>query len=290
MNDKKTWILIADDEDEIRSIVREALSSRLGRDVRIVDAKDGHDAANKLTLQAFDCIITDLQMPKKDGGTFIRAVKTSQFNAKTPVIVLTGFPDENITQNFAHITMLEKPIKAKVLVQEVEKQLKLGRTDQRVAAHLLNDFIEATQIFLKSTLSETPIVETPKMKTPKSALAGEVICSMVIREGETVGRFAIGFTTNMLLKVGDILLKEKAKGLAPEVICKVIGQMMFTQALKPEDESAELLEIFAFKTEHHKNYQKLISAKGIIVELVVNDGKMFAQALSGDTLILNNAA
>ena len=66
--------------------MREALSSRIGPNVRVVEAKDGSDAANKLQLQAFDCIITDLKMPRKDGGQFINSVKESQFNAKTPII------------------------------------------------------------------------------------------------------------------------------------------------------------------------------------------------------------
>lgn len=291
--ENKIWILIADDEDDIRRIVREALTSRIGRNVRIVEAKDGSDAASKLQLQAFDCIITDLKMPRKDGGQFIKSVKDSQFNAKTPIIVLTGFPDESITNDFVHITMLEKPIRAKVLVEEVEKQLKLGRTDQRVAAHLLNDFLSSVQDFLAQSISQTPTIDAPKMKTPKSNLFGEVICSMVIQQGKTLGRFALGFDRPLLMEIGNRLLAEKMKegNLDECKIAKVLGQMLFNSSFKSQDaEAPSLAEIFAFQQENHGNYKKLIQTKGIVVEIHTEFGTAFAQALSGDEVILNKAS
>lgn len=291
--ENKIWILIADDEDDIRRIVREALTSRIGSNVRIVEAKDGSDAANKLQLQAFDCIVTDLKMPRKDGGQFINSVKESQFNAKTPIIVLTGFPDDSITNDFVHITMLEKPIRAKVLVEEVEKQLKLGRTDQRVAAHLLNDFLSSVQDFLSQSLSQTPTIDAPKMKTPKTHLSGDTVCSMVIQQGKTLGRFAIGFETALLMEIGNRLLAEKMKegNIDETKIAKVLGQMLFNSSIKnAEGEAPSLAEIFAFKQETHANYKKLVNTKGIVVEIHTEFGTAYAQALSGDDIILGKAS
>jgi CheY-like chemotaxis protein len=287
--ENKIWILIADDEDDIRRIVRDALSSRIGRNVRIVEARDGSEAANKLQMQAFDCIITDLKMPRKDGGQFIKAVKESQFNAKTPIIVLTGFPDESITNDFLHITMLEKPIRAKTLVEEVQRQLKLGRTDQRVAAHFLNDFLSSVQEFLSQSLKQTPTIDTPKMKAPKSKLSGDVICSMVIQQGKTYGRFAIGFEEKLLREVGNRILAEKANdpSIDETKIAKLLGQMLFNNSLKQEGpNSPALAEIFAFNTVSHGNYKKLMATRGIIVEIHTEYGTAFAQALSGDDMIL----
>lgn len=293
--DNKTWILIADDEDEIRRIVREALSSRIGPNVRVVEAKDGSDAANKLQLQAFDCIITDLKMPRKDGGQFINSVKESQFNAKTPIIVLTGFPDESITNDFVHITMLEKPIRAKVLIEEVERQIKLGRTDQRIAAHFLNDFLSSVQEFLEQSLSQTPTIDAPKMKAPKSNLSGEVICSMVIQQGKSFGRFALGFDRTLVNEIGRRLIPDKMKqgGFDETKIAKILGQMLFNNSMKnlstsPNNEPS-LAEIFAFTRENHGNYKKLILTKGIVVEIHTEFGKAYAQAISGDETILKKA-
>ena len=291
--ENKIWILVADDEDDIRKIVRDALVSRIGPHVMVVEAKDGSDAASRLQLQAFDCIITDLKMPRKDGGQLINAVMDSQFNAKTPVVVLTGFPDESITNSFMHITMLEKPIPAKTLVEEVEKQLKLGRTDQRVAAYLLNDFLTGVQEFFSQSLSQTPSIDSPKMKAPKANLAGEFVCAMTIKRGRTLGRFAVGFDGSLLQEIAKRLIPDKkGNNFDGAKVAKVIGSMLFNNSIKSKDEKGiiDLVENLAFHTGHSGNYKKLLASKGIVIEVHTEFGTAYAQALSGDETIMLKTA
>ena len=290
--DSKVWILIADDEEEIRRIVREALTTRVGRHVMVVEAKDGSDAASKLQLQAFDCIITDLKMPRKDGGQFIQAVVESQFNAKTPIIVLTGFPDDSITNSFLHITMLEKPIRAKVLVEEVERQLKLGRTDQRVAAHLLNDFLSGVQDFLSQALSQMPTIDAPKMKAAKARLSGDFVCAMSIQQGKTIGRFALGFDAQLLQEIARRLLPDRQEAFDGSKVAKVISTMLFNSSIKSKDSArqGQLVEAFAFHQDASDNYKKLLASKGIVVEVYTEFGTAYAQALSGDEVLLKKIA
>jgi CheY-like chemotaxis protein len=87
------WILLVDDEEEIIASVSELLKLTFGEDdLKIVEARNGMDATGKVKNQKFDCIITDMKMPKKEGDALIVSVRQNPFNADTPIIMLTAFP------------------------------------------------------------------------------------------------------------------------------------------------------------------------------------------------------
>ncbi|HEU4364741.1 MAG TPA: response regulator [Candidatus Krumholzibacteria bacterium] len=60
----KRRILVVDDEQQIRDLLRESLT-RAGYEV--VDAPDGKQAIDLLRKQTFDIVISDILMPEKDG-------------------------------------------------------------------------------------------------------------------------------------------------------------------------------------------------------------------------------
>jgi len=78
-------ILVADDEEGIRSFLAEALE-RDGHEVE--QAEDGAAALAQLQRQSFDVLLTDLQMPEMDGMTLLTRVRDEQ--PETEVIVLTA--------------------------------------------------------------------------------------------------------------------------------------------------------------------------------------------------------
>lgn len=90
MADKR--ILIVDDTRSVRTLVEMTLS-RSG--FEFVQASDGEDALAKATKQAFDLIITDLNMPLLDGIEFIRRLKQIPERATTPVFFLTTEASED---------------------------------------------------------------------------------------------------------------------------------------------------------------------------------------------------
>ncbi|MGD2116634.1 MAG: response regulator, partial [Acidobacteriota bacterium] len=57
-------ILVADDEEGVRTFVAEALESA-GH--RVIQAADGDAAARLLERRSFHLLITDLKMPGRDG-------------------------------------------------------------------------------------------------------------------------------------------------------------------------------------------------------------------------------
>ena len=81
-------ILIVDDEDKIREVIKEyAEFSGYETD----EAKDGMEAVTKAVQNKYDLIIMDVMMPKLDGYS---AVKEIRKTASTPVIMLSARVEE----------------------------------------------------------------------------------------------------------------------------------------------------------------------------------------------------
>lgn len=81
-------ILIVDDEERIRDLIKEYISTE---NYLIDEAKDGSDALEKLKSTTYSLIVLDVMMPKIDGWTVCREVrKTSQM----PIIMLTARGEE----------------------------------------------------------------------------------------------------------------------------------------------------------------------------------------------------
>ncbi|HEY2029656.1 MAG TPA: sigma-54 dependent transcriptional regulator [Myxococcales bacterium] len=81
----KRRILVVDDEEDIRSFIAEALE---GESLQITRARDGQEAWELASKQAFHLVITDLTMPRMDGMTLVRKLRAE--TPETEVIVLTA--------------------------------------------------------------------------------------------------------------------------------------------------------------------------------------------------------
>ena len=85
-------ILIVDDDDRIRTLVKQYLQDN---NYLITTAKDAFDAKNKIDLIKFDLIVLDIMMPEKSGLELIDELKKEN---KVPIILLTakGETDERV--------------------------------------------------------------------------------------------------------------------------------------------------------------------------------------------------
>lgn len=85
-------ILIVDDDDRIRELLKKFLAGRGAR----ISAASSADAARRL-IQSFDfdLIILDVMMPKEDGFSFAESVRRT---SSVPIILLTarGLPEDRI--------------------------------------------------------------------------------------------------------------------------------------------------------------------------------------------------
>ncbi|RZO62768.1 MAG: response regulator transcription factor [Candidatus Pelagibacterales bacterium] len=85
-------ILVVDDDDRIRNLIKEYL---LNKNYIVTTAKDAFDAKKKIDLIKFDLIILDIMMPKKSGLELTDELKKDN---KFPIILLTakGETDERV--------------------------------------------------------------------------------------------------------------------------------------------------------------------------------------------------
>ena len=79
-------ILIVDDSPSVRRIV--ALTLR-GAGYDVTEAGDGQDALDRVAAGRFDAILTDQNMPRMDGLTFIREVRKRPDVQGVPIVFLS---------------------------------------------------------------------------------------------------------------------------------------------------------------------------------------------------------
>ena len=117
---KKT-ILIVDDSSSLRQVVSLALT-RAGYDV--LEGCDGQDALTKLDGRKIHLIVSDVNMPRMDGLSFLAAVKAHQNYRFTPVIMLTteaGDAKKEAGRSAGAKAWIVKPFNPPVLLDAVSK-------------------------------------------------------------------------------------------------------------------------------------------------------------------------
>ena len=77
-------ILVVDDDDKIRDLVRQYLEEN---NFLVTTARDAFDAKKKIEIIKFDILILDIMMPGESGLSLTKEVKK---NNSTPIILLTA--------------------------------------------------------------------------------------------------------------------------------------------------------------------------------------------------------
>jgi len=80
-------ILIVDDSTMLRDMLNYALNE--GGYTDVTEAVDGEDGIAKANATEFDLVITDINMPKKNGFELIEALRANRTYEKKPILTLT---------------------------------------------------------------------------------------------------------------------------------------------------------------------------------------------------------
>ena len=113
-------ILVVDDDDGIRSLVKKYL---IENNFLVTTADSAEDAFEKIKIIKFDLIILDIMMPGKSGLEFIQENKK---NLDTPIILLTakGQADERVEGlEIGADDYLPKPFEPKELILRIQNIL-----------------------------------------------------------------------------------------------------------------------------------------------------------------------
>jgi two-component system phosphate regulon response regulator OmpR len=131
-------LLVVDDDDRIRGLLKEYLS-RAG--FRVTGAPDAAGARRMLNLLDFDLIILDVMMPGEDGLSLTRSIRAEAGpKARTPILMLTarGLADERIEGLTSGVDdYLPKPFDPQELLLRIEAILRrTGGRQARTAERL----------------------------------------------------------------------------------------------------------------------------------------------------------
>jgi len=87
-------ILVIEDDEVARELMRMALDMR---GYRVVTAEDGIQGYDEAVRARPDLIITDIKMPAADGVHLVRRVRDTPELSETPILVTTGFGSGSAT-------------------------------------------------------------------------------------------------------------------------------------------------------------------------------------------------
>ena len=122
-------ILVVDDDDGIRSLVKKYLNENK---YLVTTSANAENASEKIKIIKFDLIILDIMMPGKSGLEFI---KENKKKLETPIILLTakGQPNERIEGlEIGADDYLPKPFEPKELILRIENILRKTKKNEQI--------------------------------------------------------------------------------------------------------------------------------------------------------------
>lgn len=87
----KANVLVVDDDPDIRVMLSTVLEAE---GYSVATAKDGVECLELIREKKPDLLILDLLMPRKDGFSVVRELRSSQEYCSLPILILTAVPEE----------------------------------------------------------------------------------------------------------------------------------------------------------------------------------------------------
>ena len=178
-------ILVVDDDDGIRSLVKKYLNEN---NFLVTTADSAENASNKIKIIKFDLIVLDIMMPGKTGLEFIQDNKKS---LDTPIILLTAKGEANERVKGLELgadDYLSKPFEPKELILRMKNILnKTIKTEQKRIVDFENIRIDLNKLIIIKNQKEFKINNTEK----------KILEKMINSPGKTFSRENIGQLINL---------------------------------------------------------------------------------------------
>ena len=89
-------IMIVDDSATSRMIIKRCFQMAGYQDSTFIEAEDGLKALSNLNRNTVDLVVTDLNMPKMDGATFIKKLRLIDKTRQLPVLIISSMGNERL--------------------------------------------------------------------------------------------------------------------------------------------------------------------------------------------------
>ena len=118
-------VLVVDDEDQLRQLIREILEQA---GYQVAEARDGKEAVQQYRLAPADVVIMDILMPEQDGLETTSTLRREFPNVK--IIAITGSSEMIGILSFLDVAKmlgahraLQKPFEMQTLLDTVQAEL-----------------------------------------------------------------------------------------------------------------------------------------------------------------------
>ena len=180
MNKFSGHILVVDDDDGIRNLVKQYLTEN---NFLITTAKNAEEAKEKILIIKFDLIVLDIMMPGKTGLDFTLENKDK---INTPIILLTAKGEANERIKGLEVgadDYLPKPFEPKELILRIKNILnKTKSKNQKKIIEFDNIKINLSKFSIIQNKKEFKINNTEKI----------ILEKMINAPGQTFSRESIG--------------------------------------------------------------------------------------------------
>ena len=185
MNDFVAHILVVDDDEGIRSLIKQYLNEN---NFLVTTSNSAENAEEKISIIKFDLIVLDIMMTGKSGLDFIKQNKSK---IDTPIILLTAKGEaENRVEGLeiGADDYLPKPFEPKELTLRIKNILnKTKRNDEKRIITFDNIKIDLNKLLIIKNDTEYKINSTEKI----------ILEKMINNPGKTFSREDISKLTNL---------------------------------------------------------------------------------------------
>jgi two-component system phosphate regulon response regulator OmpR len=197
-------ILIVDDDDRIRDLVKQYLEKN---DFLVTTARDAADAKKKLKIVKFDILVLDIMMPGESGLSLTKDVKK---NNLTPIILLTakGEAQDRIEGlETGADDYLAKPFEPKELL------LRINNILNKIQKPVLSDEIRIGEAIINLKKLN---IKTNKKIIKINPQERKILEKMLESPGETFSRNDIGKIINITKeRTIDVMITRLRKKIEP---------------------------------------------------------------------------
>ena len=173
-------ILVIEDETILNKNICEAL---MAENFAVESAFDGFFGERLLKKETFDCVVMDINLPKKNGYDLCKEFRV--YNSKTPVLMLTAFDElEDKIKGFDNGAddYLTKPFFMKELIMRINSLLKRSQNKYDTNP---NEIIIASDIIINTTQKKVKRKNEEVQLTPREY---QILLKLCKNQGDIISK------------------------------------------------------------------------------------------------------
>ena len=213
-------VLLIDDEADIREIIRDRILE-VEPMLKIIEASNGVEGLQKMSMQKFSMVITDLGLPKKNGQALLKEAQTlpSSLMPDRFIVVSGNSNPDGMPTRLGRVEFFSKPIKWELFLASIQAHVNSKREPQSrstvpkttpgtVDVEFINPFIDSTLLVLEVTAGIKARKTNLKLKAANEPSQGDMTSLIAMNSKAYLGSMAITFKEESFLSIVNSMLGE----------------------------------------------------------------------------------